>query len=228
MRQKILSETDFDSDDLTGVSADNHLESHRTLDKKAKLSRSKKAAENSIIESDIAGAGVSGTPVMSGGVTGSPDNEGLVGARGTAGVEGAPAVPGTPSGDVSLGNIKNPDQVNNLTQKQAAMARAGVTREKTYVVIAKLLDAKKWGQVTDSQGNVKWEETDDLDKQKLGADMALKAFGDMVERKEIEVEAGDNLLAAYRGMSVKELKARAAELLLGKKSAMVTEAEIIK
>lgn len=118
-----------------------------------------------------------------------------------------------------------PDQINNLTQKETAMASAGVTRAKTYAVIARLLEAKRWTDVVDDQGNVRRELVDDLDKQALGVEKALRAFGDMIERREIEVDVGDKTLEAYRAMSVAELKRKAEDLLLGKR---VVDVEIIK
>lgn len=119
--------------------------------------------------------------------------------------------------------VVKPDQINNLTQKENAMAKAGVTREKTYGVIARLLDAKRWTDVVDSQGNVRRELVDDLDKQNLGVEKALRAFGDMIERREIEVDVGDKTLEAYRSMSVVELKAKAAQILLGKNVIDITQ-----
>ena len=66
---------------------------------------------------------------------------------------------------------------------------------------------------------------DDIDKQRWGAEMAIKMFGDMIERKEIEMDVGDKTLDRLRSLSVAELKARAADLILGKKG-VVVEAEV--
>lgn len=119
------------------------------------------------------------------------------------------------------------DKINNIVQKEIAMARAGVSREKTYAVISRLLGAKKWAEVVDKQGNVKTEWVDDLDRQRQGAEMALKAMGDLIERKEIEVDMGDKTLDAYKRMSVAELKRRATELLLGKSAGPIVDAEVV-
>lgn len=110
----------------------------------------------------------------------------------------------------------NIDKINNLVQKEIALGRVGVTREKAYRVIASALDAMKWVDVSDEQGNIKREYVADLDKQRWGAEMAIKMFGDMIERKEIEHDLGDRTLDKFRAMSVADLKARAADLLLGR------------
>lgn len=115
------------------------------------------------------------------------------------------------------------DKINNLAQKEISLSRVGVTREKAYRVIATALDARKWMDVVDRQGNVKQEYVDDLEKQRWGAEMAIKMFGDMIERKEIEYEVGDKTLDRLRSLSVAELKARAADLLLGRKGAVDAE-----
>lgn len=120
------------------------------------------------------------------------------------------------------------DKINNLVQKESALGKVGVTREKAYAVIAKALDAKKWMDVVDEQGNVRRELVDDLEKQKWGAEMAIKMFGDMIERKEIEHDLGDRTLDRLRALSVSELKARAADILLGKKPGTVVDAEVVK
>ena len=140
----------------------------------------------------------------------------------------------TPDGDAmvlstgkKLDGVKNLDKINNLVQKEIALGRVGVTREKAYRVIASALDAKKWMDVEDKQGNVKQEWVDDIEKQRWGAEMAIKMFGDMIERKEIEMDVGDKTLDRLRSLSVAELKARAADLILGKKT-MVVEAEVTR
>ena len=72
-------------------------------------------------------------------------------------------------------------KINNLEQKEESLERAGVTREKAYKVIADALDAHKWMDVIDKQGNVKQEWKPDIEKQRWGAEMAAKLFGDMVQ-----------------------------------------------
>ncbi len=123
---------------------------------------------------------------------------------------------------------KSLDKINNLAQKEVSLSRVGVTREKAYSVIARALDAKKWMDVVDRQGNVKSEYVDDVEKQRWGAEMAIKMFGDMIERKEVEYDLGDKTLDRLRALSVSELKARAADILLGKKNALgaVVDAEV--
>lgn len=121
---------------------------------------------------------------------------------------------------------KNLDKINNLVQKEIALGRVGVTREKAYKVIASALDAHKWMDVVDRQGNVKQEWVPDIEKQRWGAEMAIKMFGDMIERKEVEYDVGDKTLDRLRSLSVAELKSRAADILLGKKT-VITDAEVV-
>lgn len=122
---------------------------------------------------------------------------------------------------------KNLDKINNLAQKEISLSRVGVTREKAYRVIAQALDAKKWMDVVDRQGNVKQEWVDDIEKQRWGCEMAVKMFGDMIERKEIEHDVSDRTLDRLRSLSVAELKAKAADILLGKRVSVV-EAEVVR
>lgn len=137
----------------------------------------------------------------------------------------------SPSKSISdIQPLKNLDKINNLAQKELSLSRVGVTREKAYKVIASALDAHRWMDVVDKQGNVKQEWVADLDKQRWGAEMAIKMFGDMIERKEVEYDLGDKTLDRLRALSVAELKARAADILLGKRTALtsVSDVEIIK
>lgn len=109
-----------------------------------------------------------------------------------------------------------PDKINNLVQKEKALVRAGVTRAKAYKVISDALEAMKWMDMVDSSGNVKKELVPDLEKQRWGCEMAVKMFGDLIERKEVEYGVSDSTLEKFKALSVSELKARAADLLLGK------------
>lgn len=80
------------------------------------------------------------------------------------------------------------DKVNNQVSKELAMSRAGVTRRKTYEVICELLTAEKELVGYDKNGVEVRESIPDLDKRRQGAELALKAFGDLKEMK----EAGNN------------------------------------
>lgn len=131
------------------------------------------------------------------------------------------------SDDKAMGLSNNLDKINNLVQKEIALGKVGVTREKAYRVISQALDARKWMDVVDEQGNVRRELVDDLDKQRWGAEMAIKMFGDMIERKEIEHDIGDRTLDRLRALSVGELKARAADILLGKRMGPIQDAEVV-
>lgn len=132
-----------------------------------------------------------------------------------------------PSPSKVISPIPSIDKINNLVQKEIALGRVGVTREKAYRVIAAALDAHRWMDVVDRQGNVKQEWVDDIEKQRWGAEMAIKMFGDMIERKEIEHDLGDKTLDRLRALSVAELKSRAADILLGKR-VNITEAEVTR
>lgn len=77
------------------------------------------------------------------------------------------------------------DKVNNQSSKELAMSRAGVTRRRTYEVICELLSAVKRVVGYDSKGMEIVSEEPDLDKRKMGAELALKAFGDLKEMKDV-------------------------------------------
>ena len=112
------------------------------------------------------------------------------------------------------------DQINNVAQKEIAMALSGVTRRKTYEVIARLLSATKWSEVTDAQGNTRWDNVPDLEKQRQGAEMALRVMGDMIEHKTVEYGIADSTLEKLKALSVAELRGRAAEMLEGRRKAI--------
>lgn len=71
------------------------------------------------------------------------------------------------------------DKVGNLAQKEEALYRAGVTRERIAQKIAELLDAED--EVTN-----KWGETitkKDIASQRWAVEKALEMFGDTVVKK---------------------------------------------
>lgn len=109
--------------------------------------------------------------------------------------------------------IQPVDKINNLIQKEKNLKAVGVTRRKAYQVIADAVDAYKWADVYDQQGNVKRAWVPDLDKQRWGAEMAVKMFGDMIERKEIEHDIGDKTLERFKALSVAQLRERAKAIL---------------
>lgn len=82
-------------------------------------------------------------------------------------------------------NIPVEDKVNNQASKELAMSKAGVTRRRTYEVICELLSAVKRVVGYDSRGMEVVSEEPDLDKRKMGAELALKAFGDLKEMKDV-------------------------------------------
>lgn len=107
------------------------------------------------------------------------------------------------------------DKINNLVQKENNLARAGVTRLKYMTVISEALDAVRWVDEPDEQGNIKRVLKPDVARRQWGAEQASRLYGDMIERKEIEHDLGDKTLDRFRSMSVADLKARAAEIIAG-------------
>ena len=122
---------------------------------------------------------------------------------------------------------KERDKINNLAQKEKKLEEAGVTRRKAYQVIREALDAVIVETRRDAEGNEYTHTRPDLDKQKWGCEMTLKAFGDLIERKEVEYDIGDKTLERFKSMSVAELKAKAADILLGKNTNRITDAEVV-
>jgi len=119
-------------------------------------------------------------------------------------------------GEGKQGGVQQKDRIN----KDEAMASGGVTRIKTYAVIFRLLDAMKEIEVVDKAGNVRKEMVPDLAAQARGAEMALKAMGDMIEHKQVEYGVADSTLEKLKALSVAELRMRALELLEGRKRAV--------
>lgn len=119
------------------------------------------------------------------------------------------------------------DKINSLPQKEKKLEEAGVTRRKAYQVIYEALTSVKTIPYRDKEGNEQFRIEPDFEKNKWGTEMAIKMFGDAIERKEIEYDIGETTLARLKGLSVAELKARAAEILLGKNTSRlpVTDAE---
>lgn len=129
----------------------------------------------------------------------------------------------SPSNRVST----NVDKINNLVQKESALGRVGVTREKAYQVIYDALEATHWVDEYDEQGNCRRVLRPHVQRRQWGSEIAIKMFGDMIERKEIEHDIGDRTLDRFRAMSVADLKARCADILLGKKGQII-EAEVTR
>lgn len=125
----------------------------------------------------------------------------------------------SPQPSVSSGTIVPPaniDKINNLVQKESALARAGVSRYKYMLVIAEALEAVHWVDESDEQGNVKRVLRPHVARRQWGAEQAARLYGDMIERKEIEHDLGDKTLDRFRSLSVAELRAKAAEILQGR------------
>lgn len=78
-------------------------------------------------------------------------------------------------------------RINNVQQKEEAMHYLGLTRKKYMRVIIDALEAYKWADVIDKQGNVKQEWVPDLDKQRWGAEQAAKLFGDYIQHVDANV-----------------------------------------
>lgn len=78
------------------------------------------------------------------------------------------------------------DRVNNIIHKETAMYKAGVTRNKVYGVINDLLSAEDVSRSYDKE--LGWVETRvaNVEKRAKGAELALKAFGDLKEMNRIE------------------------------------------
>lgn len=87
--------------------------------------------------------------------------------------------------EVPSESIPVEDRVNNQGSKELAMSKAGVTRRRTYEVICELLTAVKVEVYYDYQGKECVRELPDLDKRRQGAELALKAFGDLKEMKDV-------------------------------------------
>lgn len=84
--------------------------------------------------------------------------------------------------------MESKQKINNIAQKEDAMHYLGLTRKKYMRVIIDALEAYKWEDIIDRQGNVKMEWVPDLDKQKWGAEQAAKLFGDYIQHVDANIK----------------------------------------
>lgn len=78
------------------------------------------------------------------------------------------------------------DKINNLQQKEYALNKAGVTREKYMKHIADSLVAVKWVDEPDVQGNIRRVSVPDVARRNWATEMTARLKGDMVEHKVVE------------------------------------------
>lgn len=130
---------------------------------------------------------------------------------------------------------KKRDRINSLEQKEGRLEEAGVSRLKYMKRIAEALDAEveisEWVKDEDDVRVLKKRMVPDWNLRKWGVEQAAKLYGDMIERKEVEYDVGDRTLDKFKKLSVSDMKARMADLLLGKPVARlsdVEDAEVIK
>lgn len=79
-------------------------------------------------------------------------------------------------------------RINNIAQKEEAMHLMGLTRVKYIRVIIDALEAYKWADVIQKNGNVKEEWVPDIDKQRWGAEQAAKLFGDYIQHVDANIK----------------------------------------
>lgn len=79
------------------------------------------------------------------------------------------------------------DAVNDISQKESAMHSSGVTRRKVYNHINDLLTATIETKDFDAETKT-WitNSVPDMDKRTKGAELALKAFGDLKEMQKVD------------------------------------------
>lgn len=76
------------------------------------------------------------------------------------------------------------DKVNNTTQKEASLFKAGVTREKAFRIVAEALEAVIIEQYRDEQMKLKYRNVPNIELRKWAAEMTAKYFGDLVTKQE--------------------------------------------
>lgn len=110
------------------------------------------------------------------------------------------------------------DRINNHSQKESALDKAGLTRFKYMQKIALALEAVKMvkSKSPNESGQYDMVEEPDWEQVKWAVEMLAKLKGDMIERKEIEYDVGDKTLERFKSMSVADLKAEAARLIAGR------------
>lgn len=106
--------------------------------------------------------------------------------------------PATASGDflpaIPAGVISLPDKINNLQQKEHALNKAGVTRDKYMRHIADSLVATKWVDEPDVQGNIRRVQVPDVARRNWATEMTARLKGDMVEHKVVETNTQTSII----------------------------------
>ena len=76
------------------------------------------------------------------------------------------------------------DRIGNKKQKESALHKAKVTREKAFKVVHDALVAVKKIEYRDSEGHVQYNHEPDIPRNQWGAEMAAKYFADFVTKIE--------------------------------------------
>lgn len=95
---------------------------------------------------------------------------------------------------VTMPAVPVPDKINNLSQKQDALNKAGVTRDKYMRHIAESLVATKWIDEPDVQGNIRRVQVPDVARRNWATEMTAKLKGDMVEHKVVETNTQTSII----------------------------------
>lgn len=85
-----------------------------------------------------------------------------------------------------MNDVIVPDKINNLSQKETALNKAGVTRDKYMRHIADSLVATKWVEEPDEQGNIRRVQVPDVARRNWATEMTAKLKGDLVDHKVVE------------------------------------------
>lgn len=109
---------------------------------------------------------------------------------------------------VETSSVETPllDRVNDIAQKEKAMSASGVTRRKVYDHISKLLSAEIETRVYNKE-SLEWvvSSVPDMEKRTKGAELALKAFGDLKEMSKVDVGVVHNKVV-YQWLSSPNMK----------------------
>ena len=92
---------------------------------------------------------------------------------------------------VSEVDVVSVEKVGDISGKEVAMSKAGVTRRKAYEVIREMLEATKEVVSYNYKGEEVREIVADLDRRSKGVELALKAFGDMKDSVQVNTQVNN-------------------------------------
>ena len=107
---------------------------------------------------------------------------------------------------VSAQVLPDIEKINNVAQKEKAIARAGLSRYRYMLVIADALEANKWIDEPDVQGNIRRVQIPDAPRRQWAVEQAAKLFGDYVTQVNADIKVSHSVEQLINVFSKARLK----------------------